>query len=341
MIKGEDGGIILEGREGVEFESGGVLNSACVEKDGIVHMFYRAVKKENFSTIGYCQIKDDKLIYRADKPLLVPEYDYESKGMEDPRITFFEGRYYMLYTAYDGKNALVAYATSLDLKTWEKKGVISPQMSYDRAEDIFRNNKLDRRYSLFERWYRFALGDDVKLWEKDAALFPKRINGKIAMIHRVLPGIQICFFDKFEDLDNKYWEKYLADLGNYIILDPQAKFESGYVGGGCVPIETSEGWLLIYHGVDIEGNQRIYQAGAMLLDKNNPLKIIGKTKQPLFLSKESWKKGPMGNVVVVFPTGAIIKQDVLYIYYGAGDRRIAYKKIGMKELISVLKSNLE
>lgn len=339
MIKIDKGGVILESRPGFEFESEGVLNPACVEKDGITHMFYRAVGKGNFSTIGYCQIKDDKVINRLDKPLLVPEFDYESQGMEDPRITCLDDKYYMLYTAYDGKNAVVAYAISRDLKLWEKKGVISSQMTYNLAEDLFSKNKLDHRYSIFERWYRFAIGDDVKLWEKDAALFPKRINGKMAMIHRVLPGIQICYFDSFTDLNNEYWEKYLADLDKYIILDPQDKFESGYVGGGCVPIETNEGWLLIYHGVDFENNQRIYSAGAMLLEKNNPLKIIGKTKLPLFSSQESWGKESMGNVIVVFPTGTIIDKGILKIYYGAGDKRIAYKKIDMKELISLLKGS--
>ena len=336
MIMIDEGRVILESRPGIEFENGGVLNPACIEKDGILHMFYRAVRKDNFSTIGYCQIKDDKVFYQANKPILTPEHTYESKGIEDPRITFFEGKYYMFYTAYDGINAVVAYATSLDLNTWEKHGVISSQMSYDRAEDIFRKNKLDRRYGLFERWYRFSLGDDIKLWEKDAALFPKRINGKLAMIHRVLPGIQICYFDKFTDLNNEYWEKYLADLDNYIILDPQEKFESGYVGGGCVPIETDEGWLLIYHGVDIENNQKIYHAGAMLLDKNNPQKVIGRLSYPLFSPETSWeKKGVVNNVV--FPTGAVIKDDLLYIYYGAADKKIAMKSIKIKELLEELK----
>jgi beta-1,2-mannobiose phosphorylase / 1,2-beta-oligomannan phosphorylase len=335
MIKIDEGKVVLESRVGVEFENGGVLNPTCVEKDGVLHMFYRAVRKENFSTIGYCQMKDNKVVYRADNPILVPEYDYEKKGLEDPRITFFEGKYYMLYTAYDGKNALVAYATSSDLKTWEKKGVISSQMSYDRAEDIFKKNKLDRRYSLFERWFRFTIGDNIKLWEKDATLFPKRINGKMAMIHRVLPGIQICYFDKFTDLNNEYWEKYLANLDNYIILDPQKKFESGYIGGGCAPIETDEGWLLIYHGVDIENNQRIYRVGAMLLDINNPQKVIGRLPYPLFSPKATWEKqGVVDNVV--FPTGAIVKDDLLSIYYGAADTKIGVRTLSLSKLIKEL-----
>lgn len=335
MIKTDEGKVILESRSEIEFENEGVLNPACIEKDGLIHMFYRAVRKGNFSTIGYCQIKDNKVIYRADKPILIPEYDYESKGIEDPRITFFEGKYYMFYTAYDGQSALVAYATSLNLNTWEKHGVISSQMSYDRAEDIFRKNKLDKRYGLFEQWYRFSKGEKVKLWEKDAALFPKRINGKMAMIHRVLPGIQICYFDKFTDLNNKYWEKYLANLDDYIILDPQEKFENAYVGGGCVPIETEAGWLLIYHGVDIEKNLRIYQAGAVLLDKENPKKIIGQLPYPLFSPETGWEKqGVVNNVV--FPTGAIVKNDVLSIYYGAADKRIGVKTVKLSELLKEL-----
>jgi len=336
MIKISEGKVILESRPDFEFENLGVLNPACVEKDGLIHLFYRAIRQDRLSSIGYCQIKDDKIIYRADKAILVPEYDYESQGIEDPRITFFEGKYYLLYTAYDGQNALVAYAVSSDLISWEKRGVISPQMSYDRAEDIFRNNQLDKRYAHFERWYRFSRGEKVKLWEKDTALFPKRINGKMAMIHRVLPGIQICYFDNFSDLNNNYWEKYLANLSKYIVIDPQTKFESAYLGGGCVPIETDRGWLLIYHGVDIENNQRFYSAGAMLLDKDDPQKVIGRLPYPLFSPEADWEKqGVVNNVV--FPTGAVVKDGLLSIYYGAGDKRIAVKSVIIKDLLEELK----
>ena len=154
MVNVSKGKILLESRSDIEFENGGVLNPACVEKDGIIHMFYRAVRKRNFSTIGYCQIKDGRVIYRMDEPILKPEYLYERMGIEDPRVTYLEGKYYMLYTAYDGVNALIAYATSYDLKNWTKKGLISPQISYDEAEDIFRNSGLIERYTFFEKLYK-------------------------------------------------------------------------------------------------------------------------------------------------------------------------------------------
>ena len=85
-----------------------------------------------------CHLKKGKVIFRCEKPTIVPEFDYEKYGVEDPRITFLDGKYHLLYTAYDGKNATVALAISTDLVHFEKKGVIIPKISYDEAENIFR-----------------------------------------------------------------------------------------------------------------------------------------------------------------------------------------------------------
>lgn len=335
MIKVEDCGIILKSREDVEFENGGVLNPACIEKDGIVHMFYRAVRKGNFSSIGYCQIKNNQVIYRSDCPVLVPEFDFESRGMEDPRITFFDGIYYLLYTAYNGKNALVAYATSLDLMTFKKQGLISPQITYSEAADIFQNSGTSEKYTFFATCYKQVLGDTGLLWEKDAMIFPRKFNGKYALIHRILPGMQICYFENFAQLTPNFWRDYLKRLGDWIILDPKYQFESGYIGGGCVPIETKEGWLLIYHSVEDAGVGRVYRASAALLDKTNPQKVIGRLPYPLFSPEEKWEKqGVVNNVV--FPTGAILKNGILYIYYGAADSRIGVKSLKVNDLLQEL-----
>jgi beta-1,2-mannobiose phosphorylase / 1,2-beta-oligomannan phosphorylase len=338
MLKLEEARIVLESREGVEFESEGVLNPACVEKDGIIHMFYRAVGKGNFSTIGYCQIKDGKIIYRSDNPVMVPEFDYERQGIEDPRITFLEGKYYMLYTAYDGKNALVAYAISNDLKTFRKQGLITPQITYDEAEDIFRNSGIVKKYIFFEKIFKETKGQRVYLWEKDAMLLPKKINGHYALIHRILPGIQICYFDSFEELTRDFWRKYLTELGNNVIFDPKYQFEEGYIGAGCVPIETENGWLLIYHTAEETEEGRVYRTAAALLDKNNLKRVIGRLPYPLFSPEKEWEKqGTIDNVV--FPTGTIVKDDRLDIYYGAADTRIGVRSISISGLIKELLEN--
>lgn len=335
MVNVSKGKILLEIRSDIEFENGGVLNPACVEKDGIIHMFYRAVRKRNFSTIGYCQIKDGQVVYRMDEPILKPEYLYERMGIEDPRVTYLEGKYYMLYTAYDGINALIAYATSNDLKNWTKKGLISPQISYDEAEDIFRNSGVSNKYTFFEQYYRYENNDKIHLWEKDAMLFPKKINGQFALIHRVLPGIQICYFDDFEQLTQDFWKKYLVNLNNYVIIDPKMEHESGYIGGGAVPIETEKGWLLIYHSVEEHKGNKIYRASVALLDLKNPQKVVGRLPYPLFSPEEIWeKKGEVNNVV--FPTATSIDGDILSIYYGAADDMVGVRTVSLRDLLSKL-----
>lgn len=337
MLTVKDEGIILKPR-GVEFESEGVSNPGCIEKDGIIHMFYRASDKNDISSIGYCQLAENKVIKRLGKPILFPEYKYEKGGVEDPRIVLFEGAYYLFYTAYDGKSARVAYAKSSDLQKFTKMGLISPDITYDEAEDIFRESGVRERYTLFEMYYKEKIADDVLFWEKDASIFPKRINGKIAFLHRVLPGIQVMYLDDFSDINKEFWKNYLKNLGKYVVLDPFYYFESRNIGGGAPPIEMEEGWLLIYHAIEDTPLGKIYHAAAALLDKNNPQKVIGRLKQPLFSPKKFWeKRGFVNNVV--FPTGAVVRGDSLYIYYGAADSVIGAKSVKIHSLLRELKKS--
>ena len=335
MIKVNYKGIVLEKRWGVDFEENGVLNPACVLVKGITYMFYRAVDKNNISSIVCCHLKKGKVIFRCEKPVIVPEFDFEKGGVEDPRITFLEGKYYLLYTAYDGKNATVALATSADLVHFKKEGVVIPKISYDEAEDIFRNSGVSKKYTFFEQYYRYENNDKIHLWEKDAMLFPKKINGQFALIHRVLPGIQICYFDDFEQLTQEFWKKYLVNLNNFVVIDPKMEHESGYIGGGAVPIETEKGWLLIYHSVEEHKGNKIYRASAALLDLNNPQKVIGRLSSPLFSPEEIWeKKGEVNNVV--FPTATSIDGDILSIYYGAADDMVGVRTVSLSGLLSKL-----
>lgn len=340
MLRVKNEGIILEKTE-LEFENQGVLNPSCIEINGTVHMYYRAVRRGNFSTIGYCQLKNNKVIKRLHYPILKPEYEYEKQGVEDPRIIYVEGIYYLFYTAYDGKNALVAYAsTSSDLTNFIKRGLISPKITYSQAKNILQSSKLNEKYVLFANKYLERAGKDVLLWEKDVFLFPKKINGKFALIHRILPAIQIIYFNDFSDLTTQYWTDYLKNIDQHVVLDTKFWFENRNVGGGCPPIETKDGWILIYHGVEnsFDGN-KIYRVGAALLDLNDPTKIIGRLNYPLFSPEEPWEK--TGNVAnVVFPTGAIIQNKRLHIYYGAADSLIAAKSMDLAELLKELKKTI-
>jgi len=333
IIKKE--GVILEATER-EFENQAVLNPTVLQKGNNIHMFYRAVRKGNYSSIGYCRLKGPlKIVERRKNPILFPEFDYEKHGTEDPKIVLLEGIYYLIYTAYDGKNALVAYAISKDLKTWKKHGIISPKISYKEAKKFFQLSKLKEKYLFFESYYRDVVAEDVLLWEKDAFIFPKKINNKFALIHRILPDIQIIYFKDFNELTLDYWEEYLKKLGDYVVLEPKYGYESRNIGAGPPVIETEKGWLMIYHAVEDSNKAKVYHASAALLDKKNPCNIIGRLKNPLFSPCEDYEKfGDVGDVV--FPTGMAIFDERLYIYYGAADKRIAVASVNLNELLQEL-----
>ncbi len=334
-------GVLLETTEN-EFENQAVLNPTVVQQGDTLHLFYRAVKEGNYSSIGYCKLEGPlNIVERKNSPILFPEYDYEIHGTEDPRIILLDGTYFMFYTAYDGKNALIAYATSKDLKTWEKHGIISAKMRYDEAGNLFRLSKLKEKYHFFISYYKDVVAEDVLLWEKDAFILPKKYNNQFALFHRVLPDIQIICFDDFKDLTIDFWKDYLKKLGDHVVMEPKFGFESRNIGAGAPLIETERGWLMIYHSVEDSNRGKVYYASAALLDKQNPYRVIGRLKQPLFSPTEDYEKiGDIDNVV--FPTGTAIFGERLYIYYGAADKRIAVVSVNLHKLIhELLASELE
>lgn len=125
------------------FENEGVLNPGVIKVGDTIHMFYRAVTKDNHSSIGYCNFSSPLVLQiRNDKPMLIPEAAYEFQGLEDPRIVCIENIYYLTYTAYDGINALGALATSDDLIHWKKHGIIVPQITYEEFQHFTASNSM-------------------------------------------------------------------------------------------------------------------------------------------------------------------------------------------------------
>ncbi|KOY84445.1 pesticidal protein Cry7Aa [bacterium 336/3] len=341
MVKVKREGIILEKTEN-EFENNAVFNPAVWQDGENVHIFYRAVRKGNFSTIGYCLLKGPlEIVKRNDEPLIVPEFEYESHGIEDPRIVKIDDIFYLTYTAYDKVNALGALALSKDLVNFKKQGLISPQLTYNKFKELakVKGNISDKyfRYCLsYEK--RDSLDQKLLLWDKNVMFFPRRIKNKLLFLHRIRPGIQLVVIDKLEDLTESFWMNYFINMANHIVMNPVYRHEASYIGAGCPPIETKEGWLLIYHGVEDTPEGYIYHTCAALLDLENPLKEISRLKMPLFSPKNLWEqKGIVDNVV--FPTGTSIFKDRLYIYYGAADEFIAVASMNMNELLDALLNN--
>lgn len=319
------------------FENRAVLNPAIYQEGKYVHILYRAMNRKFESTIGYAKLEGPvNIIERDNKPFIKKEFDYEKRGIEDPRLVKIGKTFYMTYVAHDGKNALTALAMGESILDLKKQGIITPQMTYDEAEDLFRKSKLKDKYYFFESYYKDTVAKDVMLWNKDVFFFPEKIKGQFALINRVLPDIQIVYFKKVDDLYSQiFWRKYLRHLSKYVILENKNWFESRNIGGGCPPVKTKKGWLLIYHTVEETNEKKKYHAAAALLDLKNPQKVIGKLRQPLFSPEKSWEmNGLISNVV--FPTGTAIFDDNIYIYYGAADKRIAVAMVNLPSLITEL-----
>jgi predicted GH43/DUF377 family glycosyl hydrolase len=123
-------------------------------------------------------------------------------------------------------------------------------------------------------------------------------------------------------------------LGGRVLAQPRLdKWDNVKVGISAPPLETEFGWLLIYHGVSDPGS--VYKVGAMLLDYNDPYKILARTDEPIIEPMMDYEKvGVVPNVV--FPCGAVIKDDTLFVYYGGADKVIGVATIPVKSLLQLL-----
>ena len=177
MIVVKREGVILE-TTNLDFEDESVINPAVIVAGGKIHMFYRAVKTGNISSIGYCRLENPlKVVYRATKPILFPSFDYESHGIEDPRIVKIEDTFYMTYTAYDGDNTVGALATSKDLIHFKRLGIITAQISYSKFVELLKNDNNphhNKYFRLFnQREIATSTGKPLYLLDKDLVMFPR------------------------------------------------------------------------------------------------------------------------------------------------------------------------
>lgn len=223
---------------------------------------------------------------------IYPVSSFEMNGIEDARFVRFvddDGgiTYYATYTAYNGKSIMPLLLETLN-------------------------------FSRFR--VRSLSGEAAK--NKGMALFPRKINGKYAMISRQDgENLFIAFSDNVHQ-----WKAPAA------LLKPTFHWEFSQIGNCGSPIETEEGWLLLTHGV---GPVRRYCIGAVLLDLQNPAKIIGRLKEPLIAPDESEREGYVPNVV--YTCGAIKHNGKLIIPYAMSDHATRFASVPVDDLLENMK----
>jgi predicted GH43/DUF377 family glycosyl hydrolase len=260
------------------------------------------------STVGYAE-STDGVHFDERRILLKPEHDWEKYGCEDPRITFFEGKYYIFYTAlsvfpFGAAGIKTGVAITSDLKTISEKHMVTPFNA------------------------------------KAMTLFPERVNGKIVVVFTMntdSPPAKIAFAyaDTIEDLwDESFWQKWLLESGSAAphTIDPR-RGDSDHVEVGATPIKTKKGWLFIYSHIQhyFEG-KKIFGVEALLLDLKNPERIVGRTKGPLLVPDENYEQYGFVSTVI-FPSGAALSGKILSIYYGAADTTSARAHVNIDDLL--------
>jgi predicted GH43/DUF377 family glycosyl hydrolase len=302
---------ILIPNEANWWESKAVFNCAILHYENKFHMLYRAIGEYEryISRIGYASSPDGYSFARSNHIALEPTQDYEKYGIEDPRMVEIDNQVYITYvilSAYVTDGAIVeastALATTTDFVKYTRLRVITSKGSNNKDVVLFPEKMSQQQSSVL------SLSSSSN--NADGA-------GKYFFLHRPSSWIGSTYgVDK-----PSIWLGEGNALTNFekhtLLLKPEEDWEELKVGAGPPPIKTRAGWLVIYHGVSRE---KVYSAGAALLDLHDPSKIIGRTKKPILEPKEPYEKlGDVNNVV--FPTGAcVVDNDKLFVYYGAADK---------------------
>lgn len=312
------------------WESKATFNPAAIYEDGKVHLVYRAIGDTDTSVLGYAASSDGVNIDdRHAEPMLVPRAKFEGSfpthrgqrytgtymsggggygGCEDPRITKIDNMIYLTYVAYDG---------------WSPPRVALTSITVD---DFLGHN--------WDSWSEPVLISKPGQVNKNACILPEKVNGKYVIFHRVFPDILIDYVD---DLNFDGETKWLQPIKK---ISPRKTFwDSRKVGIGATPINTDRGWLLIYQAVGNQDPSR-YKIGAMLLDKKNPAHVIARSKKPILEPTEhyensGWKYG------VVYPCGAVTKDDELLVYYGGSDMVTCVASANLNTFLSQLTNTEE
>ncbi|MSR70686.1 hypothetical protein EXS62_01465 [Candidatus Kaiserbacteria bacterium] len=309
------------------WESEAVFNPGVVYWGGKVHLFYRAIGKDGVSRIGYAVSEDGIHFDRGSQPVYDPSADslaraataratkapklsYETLtydtgsygsgggwgGSEDPRAVIIDERLYLSFTSFEGWNNERIALASLPVEFLAQQ-----QFVWDSGAYLSAPNEV----------------------QKNWVIFPEKLNGKYAVLHRLAPTVEIAYVDSLEN-PGAFIKSGPPGRG------PKGRWDEKMRGAGAPPIKTEAGWLVLYHAT-YEGK---YHIGAMLLDLKNPTKILYRSAQHILAPDEwyenDWKAG------VVYASGACIVGHDLFVYYGGGDKYVAAAKINLRDFLRKL-----
>ena len=273
-----------------------VFNAAAAKYKNDYLLLLRVEGLEGKSKLFLAKSRDGFHFNVSHNPVMEPIEEepfktYEKRGIEDPRITEMDGVYYIVYTAYSHHAPRVALAKTTDFRTFERVCLITEPEN------------------------------------KDAVLFPRKINGNYVCYDRPITGMGANIWVTYSP-DLTYW-----GCAKCVMETRPGYWDSAKIGAGPPPIETEEGWLLIYHGVKRTPGGAIYRLGCALFDLEDPAKLVGRGEVPIISPSQMYERtGDVPNVI--FSCGAILEEDgELKIYYGAADTYICLATAQIQDLL--------
>jgi predicted GH43/DUF377 family glycosyl hydrolase len=282
-----------------------VFNPGAVKFKDETLLLVRVEDNQGYSHLTLARSKDGKTNWQiSSEPTLQPDISFGEDlfGLEDPRITWIKER----------EEYIITYVSFFANVAGEPPGI-----SLISTKD----------FSKFER-----LGRQLMPPNKDACLFPKTIRGHYALIHRPVVEGRADIWVSFSP-DLKHWGEYRV-----LIRGRHRSWDASRVGIGPSPIETPEGWLIIYHGVRVTPSGSLYRLGLALLDLDT-LEVIHRSRDWVLGPRETYERvGDVGGVI--FPCGAVVdeKTNELLVYYGASDSVIGLAIANLDDIISYLKA---
>lgn len=334
-LKKYAGNPILSPLAGSVWEERCVLNPAVVydEKRKKFIMIYRAAGNDLRHIIRFGLAESDDGINfarRSEAPVFESNRDEADGGcVEDPRIVKIGDTYFMTYAAR-------AFAPG---QYWLPSAPVPPvyiEKSDVYTEELpcFASKNITITYLAatkdFFRYKRLGRITEANIDDRDVVLFPERIGGKYVVISR----------PKFENAPEakmpSIWISFRDDLMEYnrptLLFTGKEWWETQRIGAGTPPIRTERGWFMLYHGVDDNGT---YRVGAVMLDSDDPQKILARTKDFIMEPEEKYETSGIYNGCV-FPTGAVVKDGILYVYYGCADQFVSLATADFGELVDYL-----
>jgi predicted GH43/DUF377 family glycosyl hydrolase len=266
----------------------------------------------------------------SDEPVFSPSADgFDAGCVEDPRIVKINGYFYITY-------ACRPFPPGQYWKKPEDKTYLPPECPSDFPR-ILRENATSTGLLLtkdFKNFIRVGRLTDPGIDDRDVVLFPEKIGGKYVMIHRPMEWAGQEYGTEFPAMWVSTGDDLLSLRSGRLLAKGKYDWENGKIGANTPPVKTEHGWLILYHA---RGKDTHYRLGAMLLDPNDPAKVLHRTPDWLIEPEADYElKGPYNGCI--FPCGKVVIDDTLFVYYGAADKYVALVTCSLEELLDYLMS---